>query len=381
MIRNPQPEIAELPLDDLDDLENELSFMEAILQDTDRLDRQNRRLTFQERAQPKVLKLSYDTKKAGEMLRQNIEQIETLLERRTEPSSLPTQAFVLDNPKYKVGQWVDVIDTMGQWLEAQITKLSVDKVRVHFNGWGSRWDEWISVNSPRIAQFRTYTIQSPQSAFFSPYPSLEPDAQDHEIPERQTSYEDFLKRYLICYDETRKMLLQYLMKSESLPIQTKLLEVLEESKEDHKLNLTNRTGEKQKKEDLEHEMQIISGQLAPLLDRMGRVLIDLSPHFSLLASEQGNSEQTSFIRFPAASTEQLAAEESNEHYSLEVAPRTEPIIPLMPNAADTSSLLGLTEPSVRQNGTNMHRIIVTVTNTEQRATNNNSARSELGTQT
>jgi hypothetical protein len=388
MVRNSLPEVAESPLDDLDDFENELAFMEAIIHDTDRLQRQNRRLTFQERAQPLVVNISYDKKKAGEMLRQNIEQVETLLERRTKPSSLPTQAFLLDNPKYKLGQWVDVKDTMGQWLEAQVTKLSVDKVRVHFNGWGARWDEWISVSSPRIAQFRTYTIQSPQSSFFSPYPSLEPDAQDHEIPEMQVSLEDLLKRYLMCYDESRKMMLQYLLKSESLPVQNKLLKLLEESKEEHKLNLTtsaamsitNEMKETQKKEDTEHEMQIISAQLAPLVDRMGRILTDLSPQFSLITNNYDGNSELSFARFPAASIEQ-AAVESDGHYNLEIPPRIEPVFPLMPNAADVSSLLSLTEPSTRHNGMNMNRIIITITNSEQRAANNNSTRSESGTQT
>lgn len=39
-------------------------------------------------------------------------------------------------------------------LEAQVTKVIDNKVYVHYNGWGSRWDEWIDMNSPRIAIFR-----------------------------------------------------------------------------------------------------------------------------------------------------------------------------------------------------------------------------------
>ena len=39
--------------------------------------------------------------------------------------------------------WVDVKDTIDQWLEAQIINIADDKIFIHYNGWGSRWDEWI----------------------------------------------------------------------------------------------------------------------------------------------------------------------------------------------------------------------------------------------
>eukprot|EP00826_Nyctotherus_ovalis_P042636 TRINITY_DN4412_c0_g1_i13.p2 TRINITY_DN4412_c0_g1~~TRINITY_DN4412_c0_g1_i13.p2 ORF type:complete len:320 (+),score=62.85 TRINITY_DN4412_c0_g1_i13:542-1501(+) len=313
--------------------------MENLLQDTAQLDRQNRRLTFQERSQPRVATFTYDRKKAAEMLSQNIEQVETLLASRTFPK--------LDRPKYRVGQWVDVNDTMQQWLEAQIIGVMEDKVRVHFNGWGTRWDEWIPINSPRIAPFRTYTVQSPLSPFLSPYPGIEPDAQNPEVPSTEVSYEDLLVKYLTCFDETRKMMVRYLTKSADFSEQ-------EESKEELKVDPF-----------AEDRPEILSGQLAPLLDRMGRILTDFSPYFSLLANEDHNaSTPASFTRFPAASAEQAAAERAADRYSLEVAPRTEPMIPLMPSPADVAALVGLTEAGGRQGGANLHRIIITVTNAE-----------------
>ena len=57
-----------------------------------------------------------------------------------------------------MGQWVDVKDTIDQWLEAQVIDAREDSVFVHYNGWGSRWDEWIPNNSPRIAALRTFTV-------------------------------------------------------------------------------------------------------------------------------------------------------------------------------------------------------------------------------
>jgi hypothetical protein len=84
--------------------------------------------------------------------------------------------FDLSKNKYEIGQWVDVKDTIDQWLEAQITQIRGSLAYVHYNGWGNRWDEWIEFSSPRIAPFKTYTVQSPNSIFLSPYPTVVPDA-------------------------------------------------------------------------------------------------------------------------------------------------------------------------------------------------------------
>jgi len=47
-----------------------------------------------------------------------------------------------------------VKDTIDQWLEAQIIQVRNNMVYVHYNGWGTRWDEWIEMSSPRIAAFK-----------------------------------------------------------------------------------------------------------------------------------------------------------------------------------------------------------------------------------
>jgi len=63
--------------------------------------------------------------------------------------------------KFVEGQWIDVLDTVNQWLEATVMKVSSDgrKVHIHYNAWGERWDEVLDVNSDRIAPFRTKTRQ------------------------------------------------------------------------------------------------------------------------------------------------------------------------------------------------------------------------------
>ena len=75
------------------------------------------------------------------------------------------------------GQWVDVKDTVEQWLDAQVIEVSEDNkmVKIHYNHWSTRWDEWIPTNSPRIMPFRYHTRQSTLTNYHSPFPNKKPD--------------------------------------------------------------------------------------------------------------------------------------------------------------------------------------------------------------
>lgn len=89
------------------------------------------------------------------------------------------QPFNPGKKQFQVGQWVDVKDTVEQWLEAQVLSISENnrgqQVYVHYNGWPSHWDEWIETKSNRIAPFRTHTVQSTQCPFLSPSPTINLD--------------------------------------------------------------------------------------------------------------------------------------------------------------------------------------------------------------
>ena len=47
---------------------------------------------------------------------------------------------------FELGQWVDVRDSMDQWLEAEVIDVKFNMVKVHYNGWSRRWDEWICID-------------------------------------------------------------------------------------------------------------------------------------------------------------------------------------------------------------------------------------------
>jgi len=107
---------------------------------------------------------------------QNLQQCKNKFDDQQVNSTKTIIPFELGKSKYEVGQWVDVKDTIDQWLEAQVVQVRNNQVYIHYNGWGNRWDEWIDFSSPRIASFKTYSQQSPTSVFLSPYPSIVPDA-------------------------------------------------------------------------------------------------------------------------------------------------------------------------------------------------------------
>lgn len=50
------------------------------------------------------------------------------------------------------------------------------KAYIHYNGWGTWWDEWIPLDSDWIQCFRSQTIQNAVSPYLSPFPAVPPDA-------------------------------------------------------------------------------------------------------------------------------------------------------------------------------------------------------------
>lgn len=129
-----------------------------------------------------------------EAISQNLTTIGGLFEaRRTMPVETEPNVFDFKDRVLEVGLWIDVKDTVDQWLEAQVIQLqdsdSGKLAYVHYNGWPSRWDEWIEVGSPRIQPFRTHTRQSLQAQMLSPLPNTPLDAENmpatrtHELNE------------------------------------------------------------------------------------------------------------------------------------------------------------------------------------------------------
>jgi hypothetical protein len=83
------------------------------------------------------------------------------LQQESKPSSVDTSVLPSER-RFFIGQWLDVKDTVSQWLEATVMEIDQDRRRVfvHYNGWPQRWDEWLAFDSPRISPFRSRTIHT-----------------------------------------------------------------------------------------------------------------------------------------------------------------------------------------------------------------------------
>lgn len=46
---------------------------------------------------------------------------------------------------------MDALDTAGVWMKGTIMERDGRRVFIHYFGWPARWDEWIDVQSSRLA--------------------------------------------------------------------------------------------------------------------------------------------------------------------------------------------------------------------------------------
>ena len=57
-----------------------------------------------------------------------------------------------------VGDVIDAKDSEGRWFDSRIVAIDVgDRVKVHYNGWSSRWDCWFDRNDESIQPHLTHT--------------------------------------------------------------------------------------------------------------------------------------------------------------------------------------------------------------------------------
>ena len=190
--------------------------------------------------------------------------------------------FNLSKKKFEVGEWVDVKDTTDNWLEGQIiNKRTINnKIQflIHYSGWGGRWDEWIDQSSPRLSYFRTYTLQSIQSVFLSPNPTLVSDGNINNNEYNQKRPVDlffYFNKISNITNEINKIIekMNNYKKRENINYEEKddIKEHKDKEKEGH-LNMNNFIPFSFN----ELEIMQITSQMIPILDRCGRLMCDLS---------------------------------------------------------------------------------------------------------
>lgn len=241
-----------------------------------------------------------DPNERFEVLRQSIQTLEELIQ--STASAPDTQPFERRKRQYAVGQWVDVKDTVDQWLEAQVIDLLSTEagltVKVHYNGWPSRWDEWLDAASPRIQPLRTHTMQALNSPMHSAHLVCAADAEGLQ-PQAQPDFGEFIFQACGLLDHVGNMLnrlcvLRHLSAQESqldrrelTPESLQLLKPAEEKRaDDLRSDISNLaissvqerlsdTEEVEGAPTTDQEALLLSAQLAPILDRAGRLLADL----------------------------------------------------------------------------------------------------------
>jgi hypothetical protein len=291
-----------------------------------------------------------------EAMRQNLLTLQSLLDTRNRAPPEGDQLLGFDYGRRTLtkGMWVDVKDTVDQWLEAQIIDVrataSGTSVFVHYNGWPSRWDEWIDAQSSRIQPLRAKTFQSISAPMHSPYPVVTPDPPE-AIPPPQQDLNETATQTSRFIGQTKAMmeryyLLQTIMKHERAvvervqPMQDRLSMmqrtggVVEERKtaaaanrryEEHMYPPSDSSEavagsedfsdsmsiEEEEAQDWDHpaltteqEFNLLSVQMAPILDRFGRLLCDLG----VTIAKEVNQQMGQRGDFPAAATMPTPAE-------------------------------------------------------------------------
>ena len=183
---------------------------------------------------------------------QNINNINILISSKNDLKEVKTKLYKISNSlgkshiNFKVGQWVDVYDTFQTWSEAQIIEINENnnKGLFHFIGWSNELNEWINLDSPRICLYRTHTIQSPYSRFFSPFPNKKDDSSNISINNIGINDVFHKMNHLVSFVDLFKCDLE---------------------------NILNINFEKFKK-----KFYVSIMQLYPLMDRIGRLFLDYS---------------------------------------------------------------------------------------------------------
>ena len=127
-------------------------------------------------------------------LRSDVKYVKGVNENDSDNTNNNLKLEFLDHKKRRLikGQWIDVKDTINEWLEAQVIDVKDNKAFIHYNGWGNRWDEWINMDSDRIQIFRSHTTQNTLFNYLSPFPSTKPDASVTLIDNGAQDFLDFM---------------------------------------------------------------------------------------------------------------------------------------------------------------------------------------------
>jgi len=74
--------------------------------------------------------------------------------------------------KWKLHDLIDCRDPSGRWSIARVDGVLADKVKVRYEGWDSRWNEWINIDSDRLEPFGTHVRKWTGASQTEPPPEI-----------------------------------------------------------------------------------------------------------------------------------------------------------------------------------------------------------------
>lgn len=209
--------------------------------------------------------------------------------------------------RFFVGQWIDVKDTVNQWLECTVMDIADGKVLVHYHGWPTRWDEWLDFDSDRIAAFRTRTLHTLNPRQLSPVPTTRvqnaPRVGNNDVREMVAQLRDLLHEVMphldrfadLCEDDVDDI-------PEELehPTTESIGAADGSAAPTGYASLSGRNGSHEAGWGRADQLSEMAHLVAPVFDRVGRMLID-SAHCldPLLRSDLQVSSQRQQYRLTA----------------------------------------------------------------------------------
>ncbi|KAI9909544.1 hypothetical protein PsorP6_014482 [Peronosclerospora sorghi] len=203
--------------------------------------------------------------------------------------------------QFFVGQWLDVKDTVNQWLESTVMDIADGKILVHYHGWPTRWDEWIDFNSDRIAAFRTRTLHTHNTQRMSPIPST-------RVPGAPRVGTNDVRRTIVDLRDLMREMMPHIDRLADLCQENSSQEV------DRNVVQDNETLSDDRHSDVSEAAHLV----APLFDRLGRLLMDSVQYMDpLLRPDLRGSSQRQQDRRQAAlhRGQEVSAERNAENLS------------------------------------------------------------------
>ncbi|KAL4145505.1 hypothetical protein PRNP1_013174 [Phytophthora ramorum] len=229
------------------------------------------------------------------------------------------EMMVLRGPRqFFVGQWLDVKDTVNQWLESTVMAIADGKVLVHYHGWPTRWDEWIDFDSERIAAFRTRTLHTQNAQRMSPVPTTRvpsaPRVSDNDVRRMVGDVRNLMREMMPHIDRLAELCEEDLRREERNqrpPSEPEPIHGLFEEFADLSRPITTEEGE----ETRGSEVSEVAHMVAPLFDRFGRLLMDSVRYLDPLlrpelrdTSQRQQERRSAVLRHgPRGSTRQQAS--------------------------------------------------------------------------